>query len=175
MNSGSTDTQPLILDEFLAQTVAKGVNQTLSAIFGVSIHWRDFKLTTQYEGVGDISGIMGLVQDYLEGNLTISFPKETILEMISRLYGKRIDKIDKSARDAVGEITNVVYGLVKKVLNERGYRFKMSIPNVITGDSHKVHHYHQGQTLLIPFHSDAGDFEVSITIQPQGASLFKVS
>ncbi len=86
----------------------------------------------------DISGIIGVVQDDLEGTFSLSFSSETVFPILSEFYSKDIKKIDDRAIDSVAELTNVVYGLLKESLNDYGYGFKMCLPIVVMGPNHKV-------------------------------------
>ena len=158
-------TNHLVLDDHLAQVVVRGVRNVFETTFGVKVDSADHVILTNYQGTGDVSGVIGMIQDNLEGTLTVSFEKEVIFSIVSQIYQTAFSSMTTRVRDAVGEITNVIYALVKKSLNERGYKFKMSIPQIIVGAGHHVHHVSSGSTLVIPFKTEFGTFEVYVTVQ----------
>lgn len=112
--------------------------------------------------VGDVSGIIGIVSDAFTGSVTISFPKETFLKVISRMLGETITTFDKEVADGAGEITNMIFGQAKIELNQKGYGIKTALPSVITGEDHSTKSTTRGPVVVIPFESDVGKFFVEI-------------
>lgn len=155
----------LSLDERLVERVSEGVSRAFSSTFGIATKVGAYSIASDHSSKGDISGLVGLVQDEMEGTLTISFRKDTICPILSRIYGVEFDEINDSVREGVGEITNMVYCLIKTGLNETGHSFKMAIPNVVYGKDHTVMKLHHGKTLVVPFSTEYGIFFVDITLQ----------
>jgi len=69
---------------------------------------------------GDISGLIGIISDAFTGSVVISFPEETFLKVMSKMLGEEYTKIDQDIVDGAGEITNMIFGQAKIVLNEKG-------------------------------------------------------
>lgn len=156
----------LILDESLVSTAMKGVQNAFTNLFGVTAKAGKYSIETESRAKGDVSGILGMIQDRVEATLVLTFEKNTIFALLERMYGKPFSEIDHSVRQGVGELTNIIYAGVKKDLNDKGHKFKMSIPSVIIGANHTVYNIHDGKTLVIPFSVDgAGEFFVEITLQ----------
>jgi chemotaxis protein CheX len=155
----------LVLDERLARTCVNCVEKALAEMFGVQAQAGAWSVLNEYTAGGDVTGILSMVQLRLEANLVLSFDRETIFGVLSKLYRREFTEIDKSVQQGVGELTNIVYSMMKKALNEQGYTFQMAIPSVIFGEDHRVQTIHQGQTLVVPFTTDHGPFTVAVTIQ----------
>ncbi len=114
--------------------------------------------------VGDVSGIIGIVSDSFNGSVVISFPEMTFLKVVSSMLGEEFTKLDKEIIDGAGEITNMIFGQAKIVLNEKGYGIKTAIPSVVTGKDHSLSAMTKGPIVVIPFESQMGKFFVEICL-----------
>ncbi|MCM2279834.1 MAG: chemotaxis protein CheX [Oligoflexia bacterium] len=155
----------LLLDDALSATVIRGVCKSFSELFASPPTPGEICHSGSAAARGDVSGILGMIQERPEASLVLSFPKDTICALISRIYGRPFPEIDRSVREGVGELTNVLYAAIKKDLNDRGHEFKMSIPSVISGQDFSVA-AGGGETLLVPFMLKEGPFCVEITLLP---------
>lgn len=111
---------------------------------------------------GDISGVIGMVSDSFNGNVIITFPEQTFLNIISKMLGEEVLKIDQATADGAAELTNMIFGQAKVVLNEKGYGLKTALPSVITGRGHSFSSKAHGPVMVVPFDSTAGKFFVEI-------------
>lgn len=111
---------------------------------------------------GDISGVIGLVSESFTGSVVISFPAQTFLTIMSRMLGEEFTELTPDIQDGAAEMTNIIFGYAKRVLNEKGYGIKMAIPSVITGKDHSIQNNTKGPRIVIPFESDAGAFGIEI-------------
>lgn len=113
---------------------------------------------------GDISGIIGIVSENFDGSVVISFPEQTFLKVISSMLGETYTKIDKDIVDGAGELTNMIFGQAKIVLNEKGYGIKTAIPSVVTGKDHSLSAFSKGPVVVVPFSTEFGKFFVEICL-----------
>ncbi len=120
---------------------------------------------TSATACGDVSGIIGMASEQAKGTLAVTFTEPVALEITKRMLGDELTEIDHTVIDMVGEITNMVTGGAKSLLSEKGYRFDMAIPSVISGKNHVIHHKSKVPVILVPFHTDAGDFFVEICFE----------
>ena len=165
----------LQLNDHLAKEINFGVYSTFSSMFGLKPEAQPHKIADECVAEGDVSGIVGLTQDRVEGALILSFPRQTIFAILGQMYKKQFTEIDKSVKAGVGEMTNIIFGVVKTNLNKNGFGFKMAIPNVIIGDTHTVTICSPGETLSIPFKTDAGSFTVLLTLYPESIDKSEVA
>lgn len=113
---------------------------------------------------GDVSGVIGIVSDTFNGSVVISFPEKTFLKVMSGMLGEEYTELSKDILDGAGEITNMIFGMAKVTLNERGYGIKIALPQVISGKGHSLSAMSKGPTVIIPFSSSAGDFFVEVSL-----------
>jgi chemotaxis protein CheX len=100
----------------------------------------------------------------MKGTMSISYSKSAIFKILENMFGEKHTEVNSEVTDAVGEMTNQIYGSAKTTLNQMGYAFEMAIPSVITG-TFTISNHHQGATLVIPFEIEGGEFfYVEITV-----------
>ena len=114
--------------------------------------------------LGDVSGVIGIVSDAFEGSVVISFPEQTFLSVMSGMLGETYTVVNKEILDGAGEITNMIFGQAKIVLNEQGYGIKSALPSVVSGRNHSVSGMTKGPIVVVPFTSSAGEFFVEICL-----------
>ena len=110
---------------------------------------------------GDITGIITMSSPKAIGTLALSFTKEVILHIATNMLDDKFTEIDDEVADLVGELTNMVTGGAKSLLESKGYDFDMTTPTVIRGQGQKVSHG-EGTVIVIPFNTDVGDFYVEV-------------
>ncbi len=84
-----------------------------------------------------ISAIIGLIGE-VQGTVTISFKKELALKIASVMLMEEKTEIDYDARDAIGEIANLIIGQARNKIVEQGFDSKITPPTIIEGFKHEV-------------------------------------
>lgn len=100
---------------------------------------------------GEIAGIIGMIAGNAKGTLMICFTGKSALKIVENMLGEIHTDVTPSVTDAVGELTNMIYGSAKTALNKIGYSFEMAIPTVVTGHFEIASSANHGATLIIPF------------------------
>jgi chemotaxis protein CheX len=112
----------------------------------------------------DISGLIGLTGEAV-GSIAFSMPKQTALKMVSKFVGEEALGLSTDTRDAIGELTNIIAGRVKKIFYEKNIRMKISVPNVIVGKEHTISSAKDVPTIVIPFDSELGNFAIQVSLK----------
>lgn len=116
------------------------------------------------EKKADITGSLAIVAPEFVGSISISFPSKTFLTIVSNMLGTQYTEITSDIEDAAAEITNIIYGKAKAVLNENNYQMEKAIPSLIKGANHTIRSSTHAPTLVTEFTCSAGTFFVSISI-----------
>lgn len=107
-----------------------------------------------------IRGKVIIKSPFFKGSLLISFPENTYLNVYEKMTQTRPAKIAKENEDFAGEIANIVYGQMKKVLEEQGVHLDMAIPvSDLSGPIRS-----QNPVFVIPIESDLGPFFVKLAL-----------
>jgi CheY-specific phosphatase CheX len=155
----------LALDDSLAQEITRAVCGAMRETFGVEAVPGAYETGEGMVSlVGDVSGVIGMVQAHLEGTLTLCLTFETVRDILPQVVGKSVSITHEMAVDAVGEITNMIFGQIKRDMGERGYQLKLGIPCVVTGKGHFVSQFHRGKYMIVPFHLDGQLFQVYVAL-----------
>ncbi len=153
------------LDDQLAKSTIDGAKKVFKDYFKTDIKEQNYYFNKGYKKTGDISGLVILQQNNKEGVFVISFKTKTVQEILKNVYGKKPDADSDELREAVGELTNIAYGVAKKELNDRGHNLGMSLPTIIVGKDHTVHPFAAGLSLIIPFSTSNGEFHIQVILE----------
>jgi len=160
------------LDEQLAQEITNAVCNAMRQTFQVEVVPGPYEIGEGMVSlVGDVSGVIGMAQAHLEGTLTLCLTFETIRDVLPQVVGKSLSITHEMAVDAVGEITNMIFGQIKANLAQRGYQLKLGIPCVVTGKGHFVSQFHRGKYMIVPFHLDGQLFQVYVALHQDKKSV----
>lgn len=112
----------------------------------------------------DVTGLISMKSPKAEGTLAISFTDKSLQAITERMLGEAVGADDTECIDnMLGEITNMVTGGAKQILETRGFDFDMALPTVLRGEQGDYIHTQEGdKVVVVPFASDLGDFYVSI-------------
>jgi chemotaxis protein CheX len=157
----------LSLDEQLSKEITGAVCSAIHNTFASTVIAGNYEIGEGMVSlIGDVSGVIGLVQEQLEGTLTLCMTFETVKNLLPQIVGHTVSVTHEMTVDAVGEITNMIFGQIKTELNRRGYGLKLGIPSVVTGRGHFVSQFHRGKYMIIPFYLDGQLFQVHLALHP---------
>lgn len=117
----------------------------------------------------EIAGVLSLSSATFKGSIAICFSKKVFLALMSRMLGETFTEMSPEIEDGGAEITNMIFGHAKKILNERGYSLERALPTVIKGQDLSVRHVPTAETVVLPFDSEDGEFFMEITIDQEDA------
>ncbi len=111
----------------------------------------------------DITGFIPMSSPKALGSLALSFSEKVILHIAEKILGETFSCVNDEIADLVGELTNMVTGGAKAILEDKGFDFDMSTPTVIRGRGQQISHVGMtGSVIIIPFSTEVGDFYVEI-------------
>ena len=109
-----------------------------------------------------IAGAIELNSDNYKGNIVLCFPEKVFLQIYESLLGEKQDKITEEVQDAAGELLNIISGLAKTELNQKGYSFKKALPKVLIGETLKARQERNFPCLVVPFAIESGPFQIEV-------------
>lgn len=112
----------------------------------------------------DVSGIIAMNSDRFLGSMAICFDQSLILKIYKNMLGSDAQEINNDVKDAVSEITNIIFGNAKRDLNGAGHTIAPAIPSVVAGPRHEVRHSLSGHCFCIPFESEHGKLLVECIV-----------
>lgn len=133
------------------------INTTVEMMTGETPHAHGYYFKRGGATGGVASGVIGFAGEKVVGNLTVSFPQETVLHLYELMTGEKPTEINHEVMDSIGEISNIALGSAKSKFATVGLHFDISIPSVIVGKGHSVGYKDDDPVAAIKF--SLGEFE----------------
>ncbi len=110
----------------------------------------------------NLSSLIGLAGD-LKGILAILCPSEVAMGITGAMLGMEVTELGEDAKDAIGEIANMVAGGLKEALAaSSGKKIELAIPTTVIGKSVRIGGLSGATRVMVPFLSPLGRFGVEV-------------
>lgn len=113
---------------------------------------------------GDISGIIGMTGD-ATGSLALSFKEACIIGIVGKMLGETYTELNRPILDAVGELTNMISGASRKLMEKDDLKVFAAIPTIVFGRAHSVRHVIKGPSIVLPFQTEYGEFVIDVCLK----------
>jgi chemotaxis protein CheX len=113
-----------------------------------------------FDGVLSLIGLAGS----LIGNGALVCSPEAACDLSSRLLYTEFSHVDADVLDAVGEITNMIVGGFKNLLEAHVGRLQMSIPSVIHGKNISMRDSKADVTVVVRCAFPGGEFGLTVRL-----------
>jgi chemotaxis protein CheX len=111
-----------------------------------------------------VSGIIGLGGD-ATGAVVLNFPEQVAIAAVSKFVGEEFTSISSGVVDGVGELTNIIAGDAKNRLAQKGYKFEIGLPKIVTGRNYITAQNRAIPCVVISFTSDIGKFCLEVSLR----------
>ena len=111
-------------------------------------------------GVAAVIGIAGQV----EGRVIYDMTKETAMKIASAMNFEELTEFDELVKATIAELANMITGRAVSALNNAGYVFDLTPPNMFTGDNMEVSNLNL-ETLIIPLETPYGTVNVNVALR----------
>ncbi len=145
-----------LVNPFLSATV-----DILSKVANITTDVQKPFVKSNLEGTGVISGLVTLKGNHT-GTGAVTFSRNCILLIVSKMFGETITEVDDDVKDAVGEITNMISGMATQLYEQNGLALKTALDQVLVGEKHTIPHLPECSVLGIPIKTDMGDILVEL-------------
>jgi chemotaxis protein CheX len=116
--------------------------------------------STPFDGVLSLIGLAGA----LIGNGALVCSAEAACGLSSRLLDAEFSSVDEQVLDAVGEITNMIVGGFKNLLESQVGPMQMSVPSVIFGENISTRDAKADVSVSVRYAFPAGVFGLTIRL-----------
>lgn len=142
------------INPFLQATV-----EVFSTMLGSELSRGELSLNARFHPEHDISGVIGLSGD-ATGTVIVSVDTDVALSAARAMLGEKPTEVNADVIDAVGELTNMIAGKSKSLLEHLD--LTLALPTVITGKGHQISFASGARTLCIPYTCDWGEMSVEV-------------
>jgi chemotaxis protein CheX len=113
----------------------------------------------------DLAAVIALTSNAFNGTITLSFTKNTFLNVMAGMLGEKHAEITAELEDGAAELLNIIFGQAKLTLTQEGYTVEKAIPTVIRGAGLKTRIVSPQPVIVLPFATAAGVFEIEIVAE----------
>jgi CheY-specific phosphatase CheX len=156
------------IDEKFISTFADATKETLAVQCAYKVKYgKPFLRGKGKAIVPAIIGVIGISSPSFSGSISVAFTEKIFLELMGNMLGEPFAEITEELEDGVGELINIIFGVVKKTLSQIGYQFHRAIPSVIRGNNISVHSVSTKPVIIIPFFSETSPdtFQIEIVFE----------
>ncbi len=136
----------------------------LSTMAGIEAKKGTIYIKQDDKMIYDISGVIGIVGK-MSGFVAISFPESLALKIVSGFIGEDKTEMSRDVIDAIGEFVNMIAGSAKRVFADKGQKYEIGIPNVITGKGHIINRPSNVVCVGVTFEVDGEMFVVEVAVK----------
>ena len=116
------------------------------------------------EEVYGVSGIIGLGGE-ATGVVVLSFPELVAIRVVSKFAGEEFSSLTSGVVDGVGELTNLIAEDAKNRLVQKGYKFEIGLPKIVTGRNYITAQSKSTTCVVVSFASEVGKFCMEVSLK----------
>ena len=150
------------MDAALVNPFIEGTLHILDTTAFVKVKPEPPFLKKDRKSLGDISGYLEISGDLI-GSAVVSFSEESILGIVSAMFGEDMTEINDEIKDAVGEISNMVAGHVTTKIAELSKKVKVKFKEIKMGQGTLIPHSEGAKYILaLPFRTTKGKVVIEV-------------
>ncbi|HEX3134370.1 MAG TPA: chemotaxis protein CheX [Planctomycetota bacterium] len=142
----------------------EAVTHTFSTMAGMTPTRDRVFLKDDGEETYGVSGIIGLGGE-ATGAVVLNFPEQVAIRVVGKFVGEEFTSITAGVVDGVGELTNIIAGDAKNRLVQKGYKFEIGLPKIVTGRSYITAQNKSVPCLVVSFASEIGKFCLEVSLK----------
>lgn len=145
-----------IFEKIVVENICAGIRGTLDQLGTFKTEFKPHFFATTWEVPTPISVVLNLKQNDNPLQVHFHFDPKPVIEILEGMIGDKVDPESQDILDGVGEISNMIYGLIKTKVSSSGFQFGMSRPEACFTKNLPPSLHPNGQSLVIPFSVNGG-------------------
>ena len=144
--------------------LCKATAEVFSTMLGMeAVAQEAFRQSSKPEPADGVVTLIGLAGSWV-GTGSICCAPAMALKICGKLLMSEFAAVDQEVLDAMGEVTNMIIGNFKNLLEEVVGPLGMSIPVVIFGHNFTASSIHTSDWVVVPFLCDGGQIDVKVCL-----------
>lgn len=148
--------EDIVFDGYLATSLQQSISNTMKS--GFEIHSRSESWCVGRQAPIALDELEVSRLDMKQKNVgcgvfIAGFSRDLIVKIITK-YSPNVVPTQAMIEDAVGEVTNMIYGGFKTAMNKMGYHFEMNLPHPLYDKGEFVERYKDKEKVVQPFSVD---------------------
>ncbi|MFN3455307.1 MAG: chemotaxis protein CheX [Pseudobdellovibrio sp.] len=139
-----------IFEKLIVDHISNGLKDTIAQLGAFNVEFKPHFFSDTWNAPTQISVLMDLKQNEQPVQVRLHFHREPVASILETMLGDKVDPNSSDVIDGVGEICNMIYGLIKTKANTNGFSLGMARPEAnFTEKMPTIVNKHQA--LIIPF------------------------
>ncbi|MFB3826861.1 MAG: chemotaxis protein CheX [Bryobacteraceae bacterium] len=165
IETNGSSAAPAVLEDLIAGAIRKATNEVFTTMMGLEVSAGP----ERKGGLGitagrDVMAFIGLAGSWI-GTGTVCCNAAAACRMSTRFLMSELDSVNGDVLDAVGEITNMILGNVKSMLENHLGQLCLSVPTVVYGKNFEARAFNGSESISVPFQIGEDHFEVSLALR----------
>jgi CheY-specific phosphatase CheX len=140
-----------IFEKLAVENICAGIRGTLEQLGPFQIEFKPHFFTSSWVVPTPITVTLNITQGDQPIQVRFHFDPKPVVEILEGMLGDKVDPESQDILDGVGEISNMIYGLIKTKLSTSGFQFGMGRPEACFTKNLPPNVNPNGQSLVIPF------------------------
>lgn len=149
----------------LKQHIIDATLEVFAAMIFLDIAAEELRNDETEEIEANLVSMIGLAGD-LKGLLSVQCPAEAALGITGAMLGMEVAELGDDAKDAIGEIANMVAGGLKVALAAGGKKIELAIPSTVVGTGLRSSRLAGASRVFVPFTTPVGSFGIEFKYVP---------
>jgi len=161
----SAQDEALELDEQFLKTFSESTIETLQVQCNTPvIAGKPFLKGSQEMRKAEIAGVSPINDPQLDGTMAVTLSESFFVKLMEGMFRIPIPEITDEIEDGAAELLNMIHGLAKTTLNQKGFAIEKSRPTLVRGSAIRIRHPSRSKIWVIPFRCDEEEFYVEFGI-----------
>ncbi|WP_409477349.1 chemotaxis protein CheX [Pseudobdellovibrio sp. HCB154] len=145
-----------IFEKLVVENICAGIQGTLAQLGPFKTEFKPHFFAATWQVPTPISVIVNIKQNEQPLQVRFHFDPKPVVEILEGMLGDKVDPESQDILDGVGEISNMIYGLIKTKASTAGFQFGMGRPEACFTKNLPPNVNPNGQSLVIPFTVNGG-------------------
>ena len=139
-----------IFEKLVVENICAGIKDTITKLGAFTLEFKPHFFAASWAVPTPISVIVNIKQNEQPLQVRFHFDPKPVIEILEGMLGDKVDPESQDILDGVGEISNMIYGLIKTKASTAGFQFGMGRPEACF-TKNLPPTVAAGQSLVIPF------------------------
>lgn len=146
-----SDLKHPLFEKIVVDHICAGIRGTLDQLGQFKIEFQPHFFAAKWTVPTPISVVLNLKQNDQPLQVRFHFDPKPVMEILEGMLGDKVDPESQDILDGVGEISNMIYGLIKTKVSSSGFAFGMTRPEACFTKNLPPSVAPNAQSLVIPF------------------------
>lgn len=140
-----------LFEKIVVEKICEGIRGTLDQLGTFKTEFHPHLFVSEWVVPTPISVVLNIKQNDQPLQVRFHFDPQPIIDILEGMLGDKVHPESQDILDGVGEISNMIYGLIKTKASSSGFQFGMGRPEACFTKNLPQIVNPNGQSLLIPF------------------------